>query len=189
MPNLRSLARRSLPVWALALASASASADTAADYQRSLQAIAEIDAVVVKVEAIAGRHKARRSAEVQGCLNDKVAEARKLQRLAGEHHGRMVEAMADRKPAAAWDSYRTVAQLQAQSRKLAGGAEGCRMLGSAETPTDRPPRAAPAPQASAPAPSAQSPSAASASAGGAVGGTMSGTMSAAVVGAVELELD
>jgi hypothetical protein len=184
MPNLRSFARRSLPVWALALASASASADTAADYQRSLQAIAEIDAVVVKVEAIAGRHKARRSAEVQGCLNDKVAEARKLQRLAGEHHGRMVEAMADRKAAAAWDSYRTVAQLQAQSRKLAGGAEGCRMLGSAETPTDRPPRAAPAPQASAPPPSA-----ASASAGGAVGGTMSGTMSAAVVGAVELELD
>lgn len=183
MPNLRSLARRSLPVWALALASASASADPAADYQRSLQAVAEIDAVVVKVEGIAGRHKARRSAEVQGCLNDKAAEARKLQRLAGEHHGRMVEAMADRKAAAAWDSYRTVAQLQAQSRKLAGGAEGCRMLGSAEAPTARAPRAAP--QASAPAQSAPPPNAASASVGGAVGGTMSG----AVVGAVELELD
>jgi hypothetical protein len=185
MPNLRSLARRSLPVWALALASASASADTAADYQRSLQAVAEIDAVVVKVESIAGRHKARRSPDVQACLNDKVAEARKLQRLAGEHHGRMVEAMADRKAAAAWDSYRTVAQLQAQSRKLAGGAEGCRMLGSAEAPTARAPRAEPAPQAGAPAPNSPPTGAASPSASGAVGGTMS----AAVVGAVELELD
>lgn len=184
MSPLRRITLRALPLLAWA-ASAPAWADAAADYQRSLQAVAEIDGVVVKIEEIAHRRKGRRPAEVQACLDDKVAEARKLQKLAGDHHGRMVEAMADRKAAAAWDSYRSVAQLQAQARKLAGGAEGCRMLGSAESAAYVAPRPAPA----APARAAAAEPGAPAGQAPAAGSPTTAALSAATVGAVELELD
>ena len=169
--------RRALLFVGCAMASLpAAAADSAADYQRSLTAVAEVDAVAVKIEAIANRRKGRRLPEVQACLDDKAAEARKLQKVASEHHGRMVEAMADRKTAAAWEGYRAVVQVQAQARKLAGGAEGCRMLGNAEE-VQRAPQA--------PRPEAEAKSAATPTRAPNSGATLAG----AVVGSFELELD
>ena len=177
MNTLSSPVRRALLLMGCAMASLPAvAADTAADYQRSLAAVAEVDAVAVKIESIASRRKGRRLPEVQACLDDKAAEARKLQKVASEHHGRMVEAMADRKTAAAWEGYRAVVQVQAQARKLAGGAEGCRMLGNAEEVNQAPPVPRPGPEAQHAAAPARAPGS---------GATVAG----AVVGSFELELD
>ena len=134
-------------VWFGVPAAASA-ADSSADYDRSLAAVAEVDGVVVHLAGLAEKRRNRRPAEVQACLDDKVVEARALQKAAGDAHSRMVEALADRKEKAAWDQYRAVMQVQAQARKLRSTAEVCRMLvnvdydeASAPTPSSGPPTA------------------------------------------------
>jgi len=162
-------------------ASTAAAVDPAADYQRSLTAVAEVDGVVMHLEGLAEKRRNRRPAEIQRCLDDKVAEARKLQKLAGQAHGRMVEAIADRKDKAAWTQYRAVVQVQAQARKLRGGAEVCRML-SAEDGDAVAAASAPAKPARAPAPSGPARQAPP-------GPSVESSLSAAVVGVVELELD
>jgi hypothetical protein len=162
-------------------ASTAAAVDPAADYQRSLTAVAEVDGVVMHLEGLAEKRRNRRPAEIQRCLDDKVAEARKLQKLAGQAHGRMVEAIADRKDKAAWTQYRGVVQVQAQARKLRGGAEVCRML-SAEDGDAVAAASAPAKPARAPAPSGPARPAPPRP-------SVESSLSAAVVSVVELELD
>ncbi len=182
MPSHPALfAARAALIGALGLcASTAAAVDPAADYERSLAAVAEVDGVVMHLEGLAEKRRNRRPAEIQRCLDDKVAEARKLQKLAGQSHGRMVEAIADRKEKAAWTQYRAVVQVQAQARKLRGSAEVCRMLSTSDA--ERVAASAPA-QAAPPAPtSPRAPAAAQAP-------SAAGGLSAAVVGVIELELD
>jgi hypothetical protein len=190
MPSRSALfTARAALIGALGLcASTAAAVDPAADYERSLAAVAEVDGVVMHLEGLAEKRRDRRPAEIQRCLDDKVAEARKLQTLAGQSHGRMVEAIADRKDKAAWTQYRAVVQVQAQARKLRGSAEVCRMLSTSDTERVASAAPAPAPRAAAAPPSPRAPAAASAHSTSSAPAAQGG-VSAAVVGVIELELD